>query len=80
MYICLCHGITDTQIRTCFRNGARTLGALSGQLGIATQCGGCADSACEVLEELLRTDERACTGAAAHHAINTADAAPAAMR
>jgi bacterioferritin-associated ferredoxin len=55
LYICLCHGITDKQIRTCVvETGARTLCDLSGQLGVATQCGGCADSACEVLVEVLQ--------------------------
>ena len=54
MYICLCHGITDKQIRACVVEcGARTLCDLSGQLGVATQCGGCADSACEVIVETL---------------------------
>ena len=54
MYICLCHGITDEQIRACvIETGARTLYDLSGRLGVATQCGGCADSACEVLIETL---------------------------
>lgn len=59
MYICLCHGITDKQIRTCVvEAGARTLCDLSGQLGVATQCGSCADSACEVLLEVLAAAAR----------------------
>jgi bacterioferritin-associated ferredoxin len=53
VYICLCHGITDSQIRNCVRAGARTLGDLSGTLGVATQCGSCATSACEVLDQTL---------------------------
>jgi bacterioferritin-associated ferredoxin len=54
VYICLCHGITDTQIRSCVAGGARTLCDLSGELGVATQCGSCANSACEVLREVLQ--------------------------
>jgi bacterioferritin-associated ferredoxin len=54
VYICLCHGITDNQIRTCAQAGARTLADLSGTLGVATQCGSCAASACAVLDEALR--------------------------
>jgi bacterioferritin-associated ferredoxin len=54
VYICLCHGITDTQIRSCVADGARTLCDLSGELGVATQCGNCANSACEVLREVLQ--------------------------
>jgi bacterioferritin-associated ferredoxin len=53
VYICLCHGITDTQIRSCVAGGARTLCDLSGELGVATQCGNCANSACELMREVL---------------------------
>ena len=59
LYICLCHGITDSQIRACVQTGARTLSDLSAELGIATQCGCCADSARELIDETL-----ACTGGA----------------
>jgi bacterioferritin-associated ferredoxin len=55
VYICLCHGITDNQIRICAHAGARTLSDLSGRLGVATQCGSCASAACEVLDETLRS-------------------------
>ena len=51
MYICLCHGITEAQIRVCIEAGARTLTDLQGQLGIATQCGSCVAHACEMLED-----------------------------
>ena len=55
MYICICHGITENQIRTCVEAGARTLCDLRGQLGVATQCGACEGQACEVLDETLQT-------------------------
>jgi bacterioferritin-associated ferredoxin len=55
MYICLCHGITENQIRACVQSGARTLCDLRGQLGVATQCGACESQACEVLDETLQT-------------------------
>lgn len=54
MYICLCHGITENQIRTCVQSGARTLCDLRGQLGVATQCGSCERQAAELLDETLR--------------------------
>jgi bacterioferritin-associated ferredoxin len=60
LYICLCHGITDSQIRACVEMGARTLSDLSGELGIATQCGCCAQSALEVIEETLACSSGAC--------------------
>ena len=55
MYICLCHGITESQIRSCVMAGARTLCDLRGQLGVATQCGSCESQACELLDETLQT-------------------------
>ena len=68
MYICICHGITDHQIRTCVKDGARTLCDLSGSLGVATQCGSCAGSAMQILAEAAeprRTDEPPAFAAAA---------------
>ena len=59
MYICLCHGITDRQIRSCIESGARTLCDLSGELGVATQCGSCAGAACEMLDEAAARGETA---------------------
>ena len=57
MYICLCHGITEKQIRACVRSGAaRTRCELRGQLGVATQCGCCEGQASELLDEALRQD------------------------
>lgn len=53
MYICLCHGITENQIRSCVQAGARTLCDLRGQLGVATQCRTCESQACELLDETL---------------------------
>ena len=50
MYVCLCHGITENQIRACIQGGARSLWDLQGQLGVATSCGSCAAHACDMLE------------------------------
>ena len=55
MYICLCHGITEKQIRACIESGAaRTLCDLRGQLGVATQCGCCEGQASELLDDVLQ--------------------------
>ena len=58
MYICICHGITDHQIRSCVKDGARTLCDLQGQLGVATQCGSCQTSALNILDETLAPPRR----------------------
>jgi bacterioferritin-associated ferredoxin len=51
MYICICNGITDSQVRQCARLGAATLSDLQCQLGVAAGCGACADAATAVLAE-----------------------------
>jgi bacterioferritin-associated ferredoxin len=64
MYVCLCHGITEDQIRNCVLEGARTLCDLRGQLGVATQCGACESQACQVLHEAL---QKGIVGASGHN-------------
>ena len=49
VYVCLCHGITENQVRACIEDGARSLCDLQGQLGVATNCGCCATQACDML-------------------------------
>jgi bacterioferritin-associated ferredoxin len=49
VYVCLCKGITDGQIRDAIARGARQLDDLSRELGVATGCGGCACFAAELL-------------------------------
>ena len=51
MYVCLCNGITDSQIRNAVDSGLRTLTELSGELGVATCCGRCADCAIDIISE-----------------------------
>jgi bacterioferritin-associated ferredoxin len=59
VYICICHGITDHQIRDCVQSGcARTLCDLQGQLGVATQCGCCERAAMQVVHETLASTPR----------------------
>ena len=51
MYVCLCKGVTDTQIKEAVADGASSLRAVRMQLGVASQCGRCADCACDVIKE-----------------------------
>ena len=46
-YICLCKGITDSQIRQAVAEGAENVRAVRERLGVSTQCGRCA---CDVRE------------------------------
>ena len=57
MYICLCHGITESQLESCVDAGAHSLCDLRGQLGVATQCGCCETQVLEILEERLARKE-----------------------
>ncbi|MBA2352755.1 MAG: (2Fe-2S)-binding protein [Burkholderiales bacterium] len=54
MYICLCYGITDQQIRECVEHGACSLQDLREQLGVASCCGRCSCYAEDVLCDALR--------------------------
>jgi bacterioferritin-associated ferredoxin len=49
MYVCVCKAITDRDIETAARSGARTLKDLRRNLGVASECGKCASCAHEVL-------------------------------
>jgi bacterioferritin-associated ferredoxin len=51
MYICLCNGITDRDIRQAAAAGASTLNDLQRELGVAAGCGRCASCAHAVLCE-----------------------------
>ena len=53
MYVCLCKGITDHQIRAEVQQGADTLRDISRRLGVATQCGKCAGCARQVIREAV---------------------------
>ena len=53
MFVCLCNGITDSQIRRAASDGITSLGALQDELGVASQCGQCSDTASAVLAETL---------------------------
>jgi len=41
MYICVCNGITERDIRSSIDAGARSFGDLQRELGIASGCGQC---------------------------------------
>ncbi len=57
MYVCLCNGITESQIRDAVGGGARSLSELHSCLGVASCCGRCADCAQQVLHETLSSSE-----------------------
>ena len=65
MYVCLCHNVTDTDIRRLVcTEGVCTMRELSRQLGVATQCGKCGRCAREVLHDAVAEvrNEASCSG------------------
>lgn len=53
MYVCLCKGVTDHQIRVEVNDGADSLRDVSRRLGVATQCGKCAGCARQVIRDAV---------------------------
>ena len=54
MYVCICNGVTERDIRDAASRGARTVKDLRRELGVASDCGKCASCAHEVLCEARR--------------------------
>ena len=57
MYICICRGITDSQIKEAICEGACRMRDLRSRLGVATQCGRC----CQCCMQMLREHNGRCS-------------------
>lgn len=55
MYVCVCHGVTDSAIAQAAQEGACSLGELAQSLRVATCCGKCA----ELAQSLLKAADQA---------------------
>jgi len=55
MYVCLCKGITDSQIKDAVFGGASSLREVRKQLGVMSQCGKCGIMTKQIVEETLTT-------------------------
>ena len=53
MYVCVCKGVTDSQIRAAIADGANSFKAVRNALGVASQCGKCGILTREILRETL---------------------------
>ena len=53
MYVCLCKGITDSQIRTAVADGMTSYHDMRRALGLSSQCGKCAAHAREIFNDAL---------------------------
>ncbi|MFL0805336.1 MAG: bacterioferritin-associated ferredoxin [Agarilytica sp.] len=53
MYVCLCKGITDSQIRDAVDAGAESVREVRNELGVSTQCGRCVSHVREIVKSTL---------------------------
>jgi bacterioferritin-associated ferredoxin len=51
MYVCICHAVTEREVREAAAAGVRTLTELTFRTGCAGGCGSCARHAENVLQE-----------------------------
>ena len=51
MYVCICHQVTDRQIRIAVERGADSLGAVQLELPVGGCCGRCLESARALIDE-----------------------------
>ncbi|HUN26189.1 MAG TPA: (2Fe-2S)-binding protein [Steroidobacteraceae bacterium] len=45
MYVCICNAVTDREIREAVEGGARSLSEVQCRLPVASCCGGCEETA-----------------------------------
>jgi bacterioferritin-associated ferredoxin len=50
MYVCLCNGVTEREIRQVAEAGCRTVSELTMRTGCGASCGSCLEMATQVLE------------------------------
>lgn len=53
MYVCVCHAISDRQIREAVERGAESLTEVQNYLPVASCCGRCEDSARAVIDSYI---------------------------
>ena len=59
MYVCICNGVTERQIREAAANGVRNIAELTMRTGCGASCGSCLDTAVELLDSVHGAEERA---------------------
>lgn len=58
MYICICHAVSDSAIRTAVEDGVDNFRDLSFRTGCGTQCGSCVPQAREIMDQTLEEQGR----------------------
>jgi len=52
MYVCLCNGVTEREIRQVAEAGCRTMSELTMRTGCGASCGSCIEMATQLLDEV----------------------------
>ena len=52
MYVCLCHGVTEREVRRAAEDGCRDVHELTMRSGCGSSCGSCLPLAAEILAEM----------------------------
>ncbi len=52
MYVCLCNGVTEREIRQVAQAGCHTLSELTMRTGCGASCGSCVGMAMQLLDEV----------------------------
>ena len=52
VYVCICNGITDHQIREAADNGCSTVAELTMRTGCGSNCGSCLDMAADMIAQM----------------------------
>lgn len=50
MYVCICNGVTDHQIREAAASGVRSVAELTMRTGCGATCGTCLQTAADILD------------------------------
>jgi len=58
VYVCICNGVTERQIREAAANGVRNVAELTMRTGCGANCGSCLDTAVELLDSVHGAEER----------------------
>ncbi len=58
MYVCICHAVTDKDIRKAVDGGACSLFDVQNELPVGSCCGSCEDTAQSLVEEYLSSQSR----------------------
>ncbi|HVR80494.1 MAG TPA: (2Fe-2S)-binding protein [Luteimonas sp.] len=52
MYVCICNGVTDRDIRQVAEAGCRTVSELTMRTGCGASCGSCLEMAARLLDDM----------------------------